>query len=164
MTLALIYARSRNYCIGKDGKLPWRLPDESRFFEQTTRGHPVIMGRKTYEDHHCVLPGRLNILVSRQPQPDVVAGIHVRSSFTAALELAAGHSDNAFVIGGAGLLAQAFPQSGRVFETIVDVNIEGDVYVPAFDFDGWRSTCLCRHDRDGRHLHGFAIFIRERCA
>ena len=63
--LSLIYARSENRCIGKDGRIPWRLPDEFKHFKTTTMGKPIIMGRKTYEDHDSALPGRLNIVVTR---------------------------------------------------------------------------------------------------
>ena len=82
MDISLIYARSRNYCIGREGRLPWHLPDEFRFFTDTTMGHPVIMGRRSYEDHNGLLPGRLNIVVTHQPDYTVVEGARVAASTT----------------------------------------------------------------------------------
>lgn len=164
MDISLIYARSTNYCIGKAGGLAWHLPDESRFFNEITRGKPVIMGRLTYEDHTSLLPGRMNIVVSRTPGYAVVAGVNRAASLADALELAAMQAREAFVIGGVRLFVEAMPGATRVYETIVDATIEGDSYLPRFDFDMWKSTHLHRHEADQRHEYGYTIFLHERPA
>lgn len=162
MNISLIYARSINYCIGKDGRLPWNLPDDVRFFHETTAGKPVIMGRRTYEDHRDLLPGRLNIVVSRRPRYRVAHGVYLRGSLASALELAASDYDQAFVIGGAGLFPEAMPAASRVYETVVDVSVDGDTFVPRFDFTGWRSKLLHKHEVDDRHACAFSTFLHER--
>ena len=162
MDISLIYARSRNYCIGRDGRLPWHLPDEFRFFNDTTMNHPVIMGRRSYEDHNGLLPGRLNIVVTRQEDYPVVEEARVASSLESALEIAGEARQQVFVIGGAGLLVAALPHARRVFETIVDADLAGDVYLPAFDFTDWTSVRLLEHAPDATHEYGFSCFRRDR--
>ena len=85
-TINVIYARSKNYCIGKVGQLPWHLPKEYAHFKKITLGHPIIMGRKTYEDHNSVLPGRLNIMVTRQADYQALPGIELVSSLEQGIE------------------------------------------------------------------------------
>ena len=162
MEISLIYARSRNHCIGRDGSLPWNLPDEFRFFTDTTMGHPVIMGRRSWEDHDGLLPGRLNIVVTHQKDYPVVDTARVATSLESALKIAGEAHQQAFVIGGAGLLVAAFPLARHVFETIVDADLAGDVYLPAFDFEGWTSVRLLQHAPDAAHEYGFSCFRRGR--
>lgn len=163
MTLSLIYARSENYCIGKEGQIPWHLPDEFAHFKRTTRGRPIIMGRRTYEDHESALPDRLNIVVTSAPDYPVAASVLVVPSFEAALSLAKEHHEDVFVVGGAGLFALAFPLSDRVYETIVDTVVsDGDTFVPAFDFSGFRPTVLETHPSDARHPQSFTVTRYDR--
>ncbi|NBC10803.1 MAG: hypothetical protein GVY24_03590, partial [Planctomycetes bacterium] len=86
MPLSLIYARSENHCIGKAGRIPWRLPDDFKHFKRTTMGKPIIMGRRTYEDHESALPGRLNVVITRQPDYRAAEGVVVVDSLDAALD------------------------------------------------------------------------------
>jgi len=165
MTLALIYARSENHCIGKGGRIPWRLPDDFAHFKRTTMGCPIIMGRKTYEDHESALPGRLNIVVTRQVGYRTADGVAVVDSLEAAYDLARSDRETYFVIGGARFFELAFPQADTVYETVVHATIEdGDTFVPAFDFAGWRSTRLSEHAADERHAFPFTIFQHDRSA
>lgn len=160
MNIALIYARSENRCIGTNGRLPWHLPDESAFFEATTHGKPVIMGRRTYEDHRSLLPARLNIVVTRSAG-SFADGIRCADSLQSALQLAAGH-DEAFVVGGVRLFAEAMPRAERVYETVVHARIDGDTWLPTFDFSRWQSTLLCRHPRDKAHAWAYSTWLRRR--
>lgn len=161
--LSLIYARSENYCIGKHGRVPWHLPDEFAHFQRTTRHHAVIMGRRTYEDHETLLPDRINVVVTRTPGYSVAEGVLVADSLDAALEMAGGDSHEVFVVGGAGLFAQSFPRAARVFETVVHTTIvEGDTFVPAFDFSQWACAILERHAVDARHAFSFTVSLYER--
>ncbi len=131
MTLSLIYARSENRCIGKDGGLRWRLPDEFRHFKRTTLGCPIIMGRRTYEDHGNILPGRTNIVLTSREDYSPAQGVLVRRSFDDTLAEFGGGGQEVFVIGGAGLFGQVFPRADRVYETVVHAEVQGDTFLPA---------------------------------
>ncbi len=163
MTLSLIYARSENHCIGKAGRIPWHLPDDFKHFKQTTLGKPIIMGRRTYEDHDSALPGRLNIVITRQADYRVAEGVEVVSSLDAALQRAYQNSDEVFVIGGSHFFTQAFPQADRVYETIVHTTIgDGDTFLPDFDFTGWQQKKLLHHPADERHAFAFTVYLYAR--
>ncbi len=161
MKLALVYARSRNYCIGRDGNLPWSLPAEFAFFERTTRGHPVIMGRRTYEDHESALEDRLNIVISRS-RSDFAPGVRHVQDLDAAIALAAASASRAFVIGGAGLMERAFDRADEVFESVVHAEIDGDVFIKPFDFSTWQTEIVNRHGTDDRHAFSFESRIHRR--
>jgi dihydrofolate reductase len=161
-TVSLIYARSLNYCIGDNGGLPWCLPNEYAHFEKTTAGKAVVMGRKTYEDHESVLPGCLNIVVSKQQAYPVAEGIELVQSLPDALDLASKHSDEIFVIGGADLLNLAFSKADTVYETIVDTRISGDTVLPKFDFSDWNTELLQSHPVDTQHEFGFKVYLHQR--
>jgi len=158
----MIYARSRNFCIGKNGDIPWRLPEDFAHFKKTTMGRPIIMGRKTYEDHQSALPGRLNIVVTRQANYQAVEGIVVCGSLEAAKALAFQESDEIFIIGGVEFFKQGFDLADTVYETIVDADIDGDAFLPAFDFSNWRSETLQVKAPDEKHAFGFAVIKHSR--
>ena len=145
MKLGLIYARSRNGVIGKDGGLPWHLPEDLAHFKRLTLGCPVIMGRKTWDSlpqRFRPLPGRLNIVVTRQAgwKAD---GASTASSLAQAIELAAG-KPLAWVIGGAELFAQALPLAEVTEITEIDADIDGDVFAPHLGPE-WKEFARERH-------------------
>jgi dihydrofolate reductase len=110
MVLSLIVAAAENGVIGKDGKMPWRLPAEGAYFRATTLGHPVITGRKNYEAMGRPLPGRLNIVITRQPDYQVSPGVMVVNSLAEALDLPeVKQAGEVFVIGGQEIYSQAMP-------------------------------------------------------
>lgn len=162
MTLALIYARSENHCIGKDGGLPWRLPDEFKHFKQVTMGRPIIMGRRTYQDHNSVLPGRTNIVLTSRDDLEVADGVLLRNNFADVLKEFENGDGELFVIGGAGLFAEAFPLADRVYETVVHAEMDGDTYLPEFDFTGWSRSVLDDHPADERHSHAYTASCYDR--
>ncbi|MCK6392883.1 dihydrofolate reductase [Zoogloea sp.] len=136
--LALIAACGHGRVIGIDNQLPWHLPEDMKFFRETTRGKPVIMGRKTWEslpDAFRPLPGRLNIVVSRNGDYQAAGG-RVVGSLQAALN-AASDAEIAFVIGGAELFSQALPLADRLILTEIDQDYPGDAFFPAFSPDEW---------------------------
>lgn len=155
--LAHIYARSTNRVIGADGHIPWRLPDDFKHFKRTTMGRPIIMGRKTYEDHESALPGRLNLVVTSNPDYKAAEGVEVVTSLDAAISCAAQESDLAFIIGGVGLFEQTFDRVQAVYETVVHAAIPGDAVLPAFDFTGWSCEVLEEHQADDRHAYAFTV-------
>ena len=161
MLLSLIYARSENRCIGRAGGLPWRLPDDFRHFKRTTMGHPIVMGRRTFEDHNTALPGRINIVLTRQPD-FTFPGVTVRHTLDAALAPYRGTDAEVFIVGGADLYAQAFSRADRVYETVVHADIAGDTLLPAFDLCGFETVTLSEHPADDRHAYAFTILRHDR--
>ncbi len=163
MTLSFIYARSENRCIGKHGQIPWRLPDEFAHFKRTTMGKPIIMGRRTYEDHESALPGRLNLVVTTRPDYQVAPGVEVCASLDEAIERAGRESDEIFVVGGVTLFEAAFATVDRVYETVVHTVVEdGDTFVPKFDFSNFERSQLFEHPSDARHAFSFTAYRYDR--
>lgn len=125
-------------------------------------GSPIIMGRKTYEDHESALPGRLNVVITTRSDYRPAEGVVVASSIEQALDLAAAESDLAFIIGGVGLFEQTFESVDTVYETVVHTEIQGDAALPSFDFSDWSTTKLEAHPADERHAHAFTIYRHDR--
>lgn len=160
MLRSLIVARSRNGAIGKDGGLPWRLPADLAHFKRTTLGHPVIMGRRTWESIGRALPGRRNLVVSRRPG-FVAEGAEVVPSLTEAWRAVAG-ADEAFIIGGAQLYAEALPDADRIYLTEVIGEAEGDTFFPALPTQDWRETVLGEQPADERNAFALRFVLMER--
>jgi dihydrofolate reductase len=164
--VSIIAATARNGVIGRNNGIPWRLPDDLSRFKQLTSGHPVIMGRKTFESILAMtgkpLPGRENIVVTRSagyPR----AGCRVVHSLEAALA-EAGKANEAFVIGGAELYALALPLAQRLYLTEIDADFEGDAVFPRFDRSAWSE--IAREPRrpaaEGSFRYDFAVYERIR--
>jgi dihydrofolate reductase len=151
--ITLIVARARNGVIGRDGTLPWRLPEDLAHFKRTTMGHPIVMGRKTWESIGRPLPGRRSIVVSRQAG-STTAGAEVAPSLDAALTLCAG-TDEVFVIGGAQLYREALPRAQRLIVTEIDADFEGDTEFPPLDPARWIETA--REHLPASAGRGFAV-------
>ena len=130
----IIVARSRNGVIGKDGKLPWYLPEDLKFFKEKTIGFPVIMGRKTWESIGKPLKGRENIVLTKNPSYQVNNAIKV-SSLEEALTLFTG---DIFIIGGATLYKQALPLANKVWITEIDKDFEGNAVFDKLDEKEWK--------------------------
>ncbi len=136
--LALIAARARNGVIGLDNRMPWHLPEDLAYFKRVTLGKPVVMGRKTFESIGRPLPGRLNIVVTRNPDWQAV-GVQVAHSLDAALALAAAAApEEIMLIGGAELYRQALPQADVLYLTEIDAEFAGDAFFPEVDLARWR--------------------------
>ena len=136
MKLGLVYARARNGAIGKDGTLPWHLPEDLAHFRKVTMGSPVIMGRKTWDslpDRFKPLPGRANIVVTRQPGWSA-AGTVRAGSLAEAITLCE-PAVHAWVIGGAEILRQAMPLAQVAEVTEIDADFDGDVQAPPLGGD-----------------------------
>jgi dihydrofolate reductase len=140
MRLGLIYARARNGVIGQRGQLPWHLPQDLAHFKAVTQGCPVVMGRKTWDSlpaRFRPLPGRRNIVVTRQPQWSA-EGAERAASLPQALQLCEGAA-HAWVIGGAELYAQALPYADVIEMTLIDADFDGDAHAPSLA-DEWVET------------------------
>ncbi|MDH5350307.1 MAG: dihydrofolate reductase [Betaproteobacteria bacterium] len=155
----LVAAVAANRVIGAGGKLPWRLPEDLRHFKALTLGHPVIMGRKTWDSLALrPLPGRENIVVTRSPGYDA-PGAHVAASLEAALALCAGEAV-AFVIGGGELYEAALPLADGLVLTEIGRDYAGDALFPQFDRTEWRETQ--RQPRTGEDGLRFDFVLYER--
>lgn len=137
-TIYLIAAVAANGVIGADGGLPWQLPEDLRHFKRMTQGHAVIMGRKTWESIGKPLPGRKNIVVTRQTGY-AAPGASVTPSLQAALALCAGQ-EIAFVIGGSDLYRAALPLADALLLTEIHRDFAGDTRFPEFDRRQWKET------------------------
>lgn len=167
MQLALIVAQSQNRVIGRNNALPWYLPEDLKYFKAVTLGKVIIMGRKTYESIGRPLPGRTNIVVSRDPDYKR-EGIQVVRSLPQAIEQARAISassgaEEALVIGGAELYAQALPLVQRLYLTQVHQSVEGDAFFPELDESQWRQ--VSRQDFEAvapnPHNYSFVVFDRS---
>lgn len=154
----LLAAVARNGVIGKDNRLPWHLPEDLKHFKRLTMGHPIIMGRKTWESLGKALPGRENIVVSRQPGYDA-PGAAVASSLEGALALCAGESV-AFVIGGHRLFVDSLPLAAGLVLTEIQRDFEGDVTFPEFDRSQWRETQREAHAAADGMRFDFVLYER----
>ena len=160
MIKSLVVAKATNGVIGRENRLPWRLPADLAYFKRVTMGHPVIMGRRTWESIGKPLPGRLNIVVSRN-RAFHAEGATVVGSLDEAWR-AAGGAEEACVIGGTSLFAEALPQADRIHLTEVDAEVAGDTWFPEFDRSQWSEREVSRQARDERHEHPFRILVLER--
>ena len=160
--VAIVVAMDRHRLIGAGGGLPWHLPDDLKRFRAITMGHPILMGRRTWESLGRPLPGRHNIVVTRQAGY-VAPGATVVASLDAALTVAAGEGE-AMVIGGATLYAESLPRARRVYLTEVDGVFIGDTWFPALEADDWREVAREPHPADARHACAFSFVVLERAS
>ncbi len=137
MDVAIVVAAAENGIIGRDGWMPWRLSTDLKRFKALTTGHAVIMGRKTFEGIGKPLPGRLNIVVTRNPDWNA-QGIERASTPEEALSIAQGRPGTIFVIGGGEIYRQTLPMAHRVLFTHVLAEVEGDTTFPELDAAEWR--------------------------
>lgn len=132
----MIVARSRNHVIGKDNQMPWKISADLQFFKRVTMGYPIIMGRKTWESIGRPLPGRRNIVVSRN-SGYLAKGAELVSSLDAALQ-SLREFERVFVIGGQQLFNQAFPLADQLFITEIELEVEGDTFFEVPDPKNWQ--------------------------
>lgn len=152
--ITLVAAMARNRAIGLEGRMPWHLPAELQHFKRTTLGKPVVMGRKTWASVGRPLPGRQNIVVTRQA--DYAAhGADVAQSLEQALECARG--EEVMIIGGGELYRQALPLAQRMVLTLIDCAPEADTWFPSWEADQWRRLASERFEPDERNEYGFEV-------
>lgn len=165
MIVSLIAAMASNRVIGRNNDLPWHLPDDMKYFMQTTTGHHCIMGRKNYDSipaKYKPLPQRTNLVVTRQKNLHA-PGCTVVGSIDEALKIAAGSGETeAFVIGGAEIYQLGLPHAHRIYLTEIDAAIAGDTYFPAFDHTAWQETSRKHHAADARHAFAFDFVVYEK--
>jgi dihydrofolate reductase len=162
MRIALVAAMAENRVIGSSNCIPWCLPKDLKHFREITTGHPVIMGRKTYDSIGHPLPGRHNIVISRQ-QGLKIEGCEVVSSLEDALELAKSDgAEEADVIGGGEIYRQALPLADRMYLTIVHAEFPGDTSFPEFSEEEWKEVSRERHEPDEKNPYSYTFLTYER--
>ncbi len=164
--VSLVVAVAENGVIGKENGLPWRLPEDLKYFKRITMGHPIVMGRLTYESIGRPLPGRQNIVVTRQKDWSA-EGVEVVHSLPEALSAGKDAAKDAgleqvMLIGGAELYRQAIDQAHRLYLTEVHSPVEGDAYFPEFDREKWREMSRERYSADASNPYSYSFVLLER--
>jgi dihydrofolate reductase len=162
MTVTIIAALGRNRVIGKDNRMPWHISDDLKRFKALTLGHPVVMGRKTFQSIGKPLSGRDNIVITRS-HAFAAPGCRVVHSLAEALTAAQGAAE-VFVIGGAEIYAPALPLADRLQLTEVDAAIDGDAYFPQFDRSAWQEIARESRSTEGPNGLSYDFVTYERRA
>ena|SRR3989344_5261315 len=162
MEISIIVAVSQNNVIGAKNKLPWYLPADLKRFKKLTMGHHIIMGRKTFESIGRVLPGRVNVVVTRNLDYKE-EGVVVVNSLEDAFKLAKNAKETeAFVIGGAEIFTETLPKVDKIYMTKVNAKIDGDVFFPSFDEKQWKVISRKRFEADDKNLYPFEFLTLSR--
>lgn len=163
MLLSLIAVADENNVIGKDNAVPWSLPDDLAYFHETTRGHPVIMGRKTHECIGRPLSDRLNIVLSRNMDLRIDGCLVLHSLHDAIGMAQRSGCDEAFVIGGGEVYGAALSIADRLYMTRVHSHLgTGDTFFPPIPFEEWKETSRKKHPADAKHLYPLSFIIYDR--
>ena len=162
MTVHLIVAMDEGRLIGRNNDLPWHLPADLRRFRALTMGHPIVMGRRTWESIGRPLPGRTSIVVTRQAD-FAAGGALLAAGLPEALRLAAG-DDEVFVIGGAEIYHLALPLADRLYVTAVHAHVEGDRWFPEIPSHQWRLVEETFHQADAKNVYDYSFQVLDRHA
>ena len=163
MKISLVAAVARAGVIGRDGGLPWHLPDDLKRFKRLTSGHCIVMGRRTYESIGRPLPQRTSIVLTRGDALEPAESLVIVRSLDEALAAARGRGeDEAFVVGGAALYALALTRADTLHLTRIDASVAGDVRIPeletaALEARGWKCLESEAHPADSQHEHAFSF-------
>lgn len=159
MKISMVAAMAKDRVIGKDNAMPWHLPADFAWFKKVTMGKPIVMGRKTFESIGRPLPGRQNIVISRNP--DFTAeGVTVVSDIAAA-QSAAGDVEELMIIGGGSIYEACLPLADRLYLTFIDLTVEGDTCFPAWD-NTWQEVHSESYAADEKNAHAMRFVILER--
>ena len=166
MRIALMVAAAQNGVIGRDNQLPWRLPEDLRYFKKTTMGKPIIMGRRTFDSIGRPLPGRTNIVISRQQSPGLPEAVLVTQSAAEALELARAQCakdgvDETVVIGGGQVYKLFMLQASRLYLTRVHADVAGDAHF-FYDEGDWHLISEERYQASGDNPYDYSFCILEK--
>lgn len=166
MKMSLLWAMSNNRVIGRNNALPWHLPEDLKYFKRVTMGKPMIMGRKTYESIGKPLPGRTNIVISRNPHY-TAQGVETVTSLDEAMALSEligkrDGVDEAIVIGGAEIFLLSLPLADRLYLTEVHAHIEGDTWFPEFDHSQWQEVTRENFMADESNPYDYSFLVLDR--
>jgi dihydrofolate reductase len=166
--LAMIVAAAENDVIGRDNALPWRLPEDLRYFRRVTMGKPIVMGRRTFESIGRALPGRCNIVVTTNPA-FAAEGVRVAHGLDEALAVASAvaeidGAEEIMLIGGAQLYALGLPRVGRIYLTRVHGDVSGDAFLPSVDWTQFREVAREEHAACVDNPWGYSFLVYDRVA
>ena len=164
MKISMIAAMAHQRVIGKDQKMPWHLPADLAFFKKTTIGSPILMGRKTYESIGRPLPGRLNLVVTRNSALKI-EGCEVVTSLDEAMAVAkekSSKSDEVFITGGSHLYESFLDKADRLYLTMIDANLEGDTYFPDYMQYKWQEVERIEHPADEKNSYPYSFVTLDR--
>ncbi|XTP52684.1 dihydrofolate reductase [Niallia sp. Krafla_26] len=159
--ISFIVAMDKNRVIGKENQLPWHLPEDLKFFKRVTMGHPIIMGRKTHESIGKPLPGRENIIVTRNKDYKS-EGCTVIHSLEDLRQFANQKNEEVFVIGGAQLFIETFPIADRLYITEIHHEFDGDTFFPEFNESNWTLVSKEQGVKDEKNPYDYFYTIYER--
>jgi len=162
MRLSIMVAMSENGVIGRDNGLPWRLSADLRRFKQVTTSHAVIMGRRTFDSMDGPLPGRTNIVVTRQPDWSRDGAVVAHSLDDAIREARQIEDDEIFILGGGEIYRQAIDRVDRMYVTLVHAQVSGDTFFPEFDRSKWRIVEEEPHDADEKNDYAMTFLTYDR--
>lgn len=152
----------RNRVIGSNNDLPWHLPNDLKFFKETTTGHTIIMGRKTFDSIGRALPNRRNIVLSRN-NITLPEGVELIHDMVTIIEMKEQNpNEELFLIGGGALFKDILPYADRMYVTLIDHEFEGDVYFPAFSSDMWRETSTVKGIKDEKNPYDYYFIQYDR--
>jgi dihydrofolate reductase len=158
--ICLLVAMDNNRTIGKNNDLPWYLPADLKYFKKVTMGHPIVMGRKTYESIGRPLPGRENIIITRDKSYRI-EGANVVHSIQEAIDLTNGEEE-VFVIGGAEIFKQILPVSDRLYITQIEHDFDGDTFFPNINYAEWKIISKEKGIKDEKNPYDFYYVVYER--
>jgi dihydrofolate reductase len=159
--ISFLVAMDENRIIGKDNQLPWSLPEDLKYFKRVTMGHPIIMGRKTHESIGRVLPGRENIVITRQLNYQS-EGCTVFYSVQELVKYCREQDTEVFVIGGAEIFNEMFTFADRLYITLIHESFDGDTYFPEFDLNEWELTSSETGIKDEKNPYDYEFRIYKR--
>ncbi|ALO36014.1 diacylglycerol kinase [Colwellia sp. MT41] len=171
--LSMIVATADNNIIGKNNTMPWHLPADLAYFKKVTLGKPIIMGRKTFESIGRALPGRRNIVISRdesyQPQGKGAEAVDTVTSVAEAMALVDGSNggegvDEIMVIGGGAIYKHCLPAAQRLYITHIDTDIQGDVEFPDYEDGSWKKVSSEKRPADEKNIYDLDFSVYERCS
>lgn len=157
----LVVAKSDNNVIGHDNQLIWHLPNDLKHFKEITTGHPIIMGRKTFESIGRALPNRTNIIITRNKNYSI-ENTKVAHSLNEAIEIAKKIDEDIFIIGGGKIYEQALDLVDILEVTEVHGNFEGDTYFPEIDLNVWKEISRIKHHKDEKNKFDYSFVRYER--
>ena len=169
MRKALIVAMSQNRVIGRNNKLPWSLPGDLKYFKQATMGKPIIMGRKTWDSIGRPLPGRMNVVISRNPEWEAPAGTTPAKSLDEALIKAEAQAEiedreEVMIIGGGQIYTEALPMVDRMYVTQVHAEVEGDAFFPEVNWDEWEEIGREDFSASDNNPYDYSFVVYQRPA
>ncbi|SFC76123.1 dihydrofolate reductase [Bacillus sp. OV322] len=159
--ISLMLAMDENRVIGKDNKLPWHLPADLQYFKKMTTGHSVIMGRKTFDSIGRLLPGRKNIILTKNKSFEA-EGAEVYHNILELKKMAERENDEVFVIGGAEIFKEMLPISDRLYITHIHHVFEGDVFFPEVAEEQWSRISLTPGEQDEKNKYPFDFAVYEK--